>query len=323
VLIQEGTLKAGDPFVCGTLNGRVRAMMDENGRKLEIAGPSTPVEVLGFQGIPEAGDVFSAMSDEATARQVAEHRLGKARDAQLAATSKASLENFFDRMKTGEAKELRVILKADVQGSVEAVKDALGRLSSDEVKLTVLHSSVGAISETDVNLASASNAIIIGFNIRPESKAADLAEREGVEIRLYNIIYEALKDVHAALEGMLEPLTREKTIGRAEVRQPFPIPGVGTIAGSFVVDGRIAKGALARLVRDSKQVWQGKIGNVRRFKDDVREVLNGQECGLQLENYNDVKAGDVIEVFETEQVARRLAVPSAAGRGPAPVERHA
>jgi translation initiation factor IF-2 len=310
VLIQEGTLHAGDPFVCGTQYGRVRAMMDENGQKLEEADPSTPVEILGLGGVPEAGDVFSAVGDEATARQVASARLDKKRQAQLSTTSRVSLEELYDKIKAGEAKELRVILKADVQGSVEAVQKALGLLSTDEVKLNVLHASVGGVSESDVLLASASKAIIIGFNIRPESKASELAEREGVDIRLYTIIYEALNDMRSALEGMLAPTLREKILGRAEVRQAFPIPGVGTIAGSFVSEGKIARSSRVRLVRDSVPVYEGKISSVRRFKDDVREVISGLECGIGLENFNDVKAGDVIEAFEVEEIARRLTPPS-------------
>jgi translation initiation factor IF-2 len=285
-------------------------MMDEKGRKLEDAGPATPVEILGLGGVPEAGDVFSAVSDEATARQVAGARLDKKRHAQLSTTSKVSLEELYDKIKAGEAKELRVILKADVQGSVEAVQNALSQLSTDEVKLNVLHASVGGVSESDVLLASASKAIIIGFNIRPEAKASELAEREGVDIRLYTIIYEAQNEMRSALEGMLAPTLREKVVGRAQVRQPFPIPGVGTIAGSFVTDGKLTRATRVRLVRDSVPVWEGKISSLRRFKDDVREVASGFECGIGLENFNDVKAGDVIEAFEVEEIARRLAPPT-------------
>jgi translation initiation factor IF-2 len=321
VLIQEGTLHAGDPFVCGTQYGRVRAMMDENGQKLEEAGPSMPVEILGLAGVPEAGDVFSAVGDEATARQVASARLDKKRQAQLSTTSKVSLEELYDKIKSGEAKELRVILKADVQGSVEAVQKALGLLSTDEVKLNVLHASVGGVSESDVLLASASKAIIIGFNIRPESKATELAEREGVDIRLYTIIYEALNDMRSALEGLLTPTIREKVVGRAEVRRPFPIPGVGTIAGSQVTEGKITRASRVRLVRDSVPVFEGKVASLRRFKEDVREVTSGLECGIGLENFNDVKPGDVVEAFEVEEVARRLTPPSP--RGGAQAERSA
>ncbi len=321
VLVQEGTLHAGDPFVCGTQYGRVRAMMDEKGQKLEEAGPSMPVEILGLAGVPEAGDVFSAVGDEATARQVASARLDKKRQAQLSTTSKVSLEELYDKIKSGEAKELRVILKADVQGSVEALQKALGLLSNDEVKLNVLHASVGGVSESDVLLASASKAIIIGFNIRPESKATELAEREGVDIRLYTIIYEALNEMRSALEGLLTPTIREKVVGRAEVRRPFPIPGVGTIAGSQVTEGKITRASRVRLVRDSVPVFEGKIASLRRFKEDVREVTSGLECGIGLENFNDVKAGDVIEAFEVEEVARRLT--PASPRGGAQAERTA
>ncbi len=321
VLVQEGTLHAGEPFVCGTQYGRVRAMMDEKGQKLEEAGPSMPVEILGLAGVPEAGDVFSAVGDEATARQVASARLDKKRQAQLSTTSRVSLEELYDKIKTGEAKELRVILKADVQGSVEALQKALGLLSTDEVKLNVLHASVGGVSESDVLLASASKAIIIGFNIRPESKATELAEREGVDIRLYAISYEALNDMRSALEGLLTPTIRERIVGRAEVRRPFPIPGVGTIAGCLVTEGKITRASRVRLVRDSVPVFDGKIGSLRRFKEDVREVASGLECGIGLENFNDVKAGDVIEAFEVEEVARRLTPPSP--RGGAPAERTA
>lgn len=313
VLVQEGTLKAGAPFVCGTQYGRVRAMMDEGGRKIEEADPSTPVEIIGFQGVPEAGDVFTAVNDEATAREVAAHRVEKKRQTQLSTTSKVSLEDLYHRIKTSETKELRVILKADVQGSVEAVQEAMTRLSTEEVKLTVLHASVGGVSESDVLLASASDALIIGFNIRPEVKAANLAEREGVEIRLYTIIYEALNDLRSALEGLLAPTIREKVVGRAEIRQPFSIPGIGTIAGSFVTDGKITRASRARLIRDNVVVYQGKVGSLRRFKEDVREVASGYECGIGLENFNDVKPGDVIEIFELEEIARRLAPPSPKG----------
>ena len=310
VLVQEGTLHPGDPFVCGAQYGRVRAMVDESGEKVEVAGPSVPVEILGLQGVPEAGDTFTAVNDEGTAKQVAGHRAEKKRETQLASTTQVSLDDLYQRIKSGETQELRVILKADVQGSVEALQESLTRLSNEEVKLKVIHSSVGGVSESDVLLASASKAIILGFHIRPESKAAATAEREGVEIRFYTVIYEALAEMHAALEGLLAPDYREKGLGKAEVRQPFNIPGVGTIAGSFVTDGKINRGARARLVRDSVQVWEGKVATLRRFKDDVREVSSGYECGISLENYSDVKPGDVIEAFEMEAVARKLATPA-------------
>ena len=314
VLVQEGTLKVGDPFVCGGTYGRVRAMMDDKGQKVEIAGPSTPVEILGLQAVPEAGHSFVVTADEAMARQVADHRRDKQRETELIKSSKVSLEDLYQQIQAGDVKELRVILKADVQGSVEALAETLRRLSTDEVRLHVIHASVGGISESDVLLATASNAIIIGFNVRPESKANDVAEREGVEIRLYTVIYEAVNDVRDAMEGLLEPMLREKTIGRAEVRQVFTIGSYGTIAGSFVIDGKITRGASVRLVRDHVVVHNGKIGSLRRFKEDAREVLAGYECGIGLENYSDLKVGDIIEPYETERVIRRL-TPAVKGSG--------
>ena len=322
VLVQEGTLKVGDAFVCGLEYGRIRAMIDDRGRKITEAGPSMPVEILGLTGVPAAGDTFIAVADEAKARQVAEHRRAKQRESELATTSKVSLEDLYSQMQAGGVKELKLVLKADVQGSVEAVRDALTRLNSDEVKLTVIHSSVGGINESDVLLAAASNAIVIGFNVRPESKASELATREGVDIRLYNIIYEVVSDVHDALEGMLEPTLRERVVGKAEIRQIFSIPSAGRVAGSFVTDGKITRGARARVVRDHVVVHDGKIGTLRRFKEDAREVASGYECGLTLENFQDVKEGDVVEVFEMEEVARHLA-PTARQGGQAQVERRA
>ncbi|MGE5721760.1 MAG: translation initiation factor IF-2, partial [Sphingomonadales bacterium] len=306
VLVQEGTLKVGDPFVCGGNYGRVRAMVDDKGRKVELAGPSTPVEILGLQGIPDAGNSFVAVTDEATARQVAEHRRGKQREATLVKTAKVSLEDLYQQIQAGDVKELRVVIKADVQGSVEALSEALSRLSADEVRLNVLHASVGGITESDVLLASASNAVVIGFNVRPESKATEVAEREGVDLRLYTVIYDALNDVRDAMEGLLEPTVREKTVGRAEVRQVFNIPSFGVIAGSFVLEGKLTRNAASRLVRDHVVVHTGKIGSLRRFKEDAREVQSGYECGVGLENYQDIKVGDIIEAYETERVARRL-----------------
>jgi translation initiation factor IF-2 len=308
VLIQEGTLHQGDPFVCGVSYGRVRAMLNHLGQRLTDAGPSTPVEIFGLSSVPEPGTAFTAVVEESKARQVAEYRRSKQREGELAKTSRISLEDLSQRMAAGEVKELKVIIKADVGGSVEALADALRRLSTDEVKLDVIHSSAGAISETDVTLASASKAVIVGFNIRPEPKAAALAEKEGVEIRLYTIIYEAIADIREAMEGLLAPTYREKTLGRAEVRKTFTVPGA-TIGGSMVVDGKVARTGRARLVRDGRVVWEGKIGSLRRFKDDVREVQAGYECGIGLENYNDLKPGDIIETFEMEAVLRKLTAP--------------
>jgi translation initiation factor IF-2 len=307
VLVQEGVLKVGDAFVCGAEYGRIRAMVDSWGDRVEKASPSVPVEILGLTGVPEAGDPFVVLSDEAKARQVAEHRKAKRRETELTKNSgRTTLEDFYQQAQAGEVKELRVIIKADVQGSVEAVSDSLTRLSTNEVKLTVLHASVGGISESDVLLASASKGIIIGFNVRPEGKAGQIAEREGVEIRLYNIIYEVIADIRAALEGMLEPTYKEKPLGRAEVRQVFTVSRLGLVAGSLVTEGRVVRGAHARLIRNRATVHEGIISSLRRFKDDVREVASGTECGIGFENFQDVQAGDSIEVYELEQVLRRL-----------------
>lgn len=320
VLVQEGTLKVSDPFVCGWHYGRIRAMVDERGRKVHAAAPAEPVEILGLTGVPEAGTSLVAVADEATARQVAEHRRGKQREADLVKTAKISLDELYQQIQAGDVKELRLVLKADVQGSVEALSEALSRLSSDEVRLNVLHASVGGITESDVLLASASNAVVIGFNVRPEAKANDVADREGVDVRLYTVIYDVINDVRDAMEGLLEPAFRERVLGRAEVRQVFTVPSVGSVGGSFITDGKVVRNGLARLVRDHVVVYTGKVSSLRRFKDDAREVQAGYECGIGLENYQDMKVGDVIETFELEKVQRRLA--PAAGRG-APVERRA
>jgi len=306
VLVQEGTLHGGDAFVCGVYYGKVRAMIDDHGRKVDSAPPSFPVEILGLQGVPQAGDSFVSVADEAKARQVAEYRHNKQRETELVKSSKVSLEELYDQIKTGDVKELRVVLKADVQGSVEALTDALTRMSTDEVKLRVIHGSVGGITESDILLAAASNAIVIGFNVRPESKGAALAAKEGVDVRLYTIIYEAVADVRAAMEGMLEPTYREQTQARVDVRQIFNIAGVGTIAGCYVTEGKIARGNSVRLLRDQVVVHDGKLASLKRFKDDVREVAAGYECGLSLEGFQDIKQGDVIEAYERIPVVRRI-----------------
>ena len=306
VLVQEGTLRVGDAFVCGVFYGKVRAMIDDRGRKVETAPPAFPVEILGLQGVPQAGDSFVAVADEAKARQVAEFRQSKQRETELAKTSKVSLEELYDQIKAGDVKELRVVLKADVQGSVEALTEALVRMSTDEVKLRVLHGSVGGITESDVLIAAASNDIVIGFNVRPESKGAALAAKEGVDVRLYTIIYEAVADVRAAMEGMLEPTYREQVQGRVDIRQTFNIQGVGTVAGCYVTEGKIQRGNLVRLLRDHVVVHEGKLASLKRFKDDVREVAAGYECGLSIEGYQDVKQGDVIEAYERIPVVRRI-----------------
>jgi translation initiation factor IF-2 len=304
VLVQEGTLVPGAPFVCGTTYGRVRAMLDHDGQRVAEAGPSTPVEVFGFSAVPEPGTTLLAVAEEAKARQIAEFRRSKQREGGLQKTSRVSLDQLSERMKAGEAKELKVVVKADTQGAVEALALALSALGSGEVKLTLVHSSVGAVSETDVTLAAASGGLVVGFNVRPEPKAMALAEKQGVEVRLYSIIYDALNDLRAALEGLLEPSLREAILGRAEVRQLFTTHGL-TVAGSMVVEGKVVRNARARLVRDSKQVWSGKLASLRRFKEDVREVQTGFECGIALENFNDIKPGDIIEAFELEEVERR------------------
>lgn len=306
VLIQEGQLKVGDPFVCGTEHGRVRAMIDSRGQKVKVALPSMPVEILGLTGVPEAGDTFVALGDEAKVRQIADYRTEKRRETELTKSSRTSLEDFYQQAQAGEVQELRVIIKADVQGSAEAVRDALTRLSTDEVKLTVLHASVGGISESDVLLASASKGVIIGFNVRPEVKAAQLADREGIELRLYGIIYDVIADIRAAMEGMLAPTYKENPLGRAEVREVFSVSKIGLVAGCMVVEGGVTRGAQVRVVRDHVVVHTGRLSTLRRFKDDVREVPAGTECGASVENFQDVKVGDVLEVYELEEVARRL-----------------
>jgi translation initiation factor IF-2 len=271
------------------------------------------VEILGLQGVPQAGDSFVAVADEAKARQVAEFRQSKQRETELVKSSRVSLEELYDQIKTGDVKELRLVLKADVQGSVEAITEALARMSGDEVKLRVIHGSVGGITESDILLAAASNAIVIGFNVRPESKGAVLAAREGVDVRLYTIIYEVVADLRAAMEGLLEPTYREQVHGRVEIRQTFNIQGVGTVAGCYVTEGKIQRGNQVRLTRDQVVVHEGKLATLKRFKDDVREVASGYECGLSIEGFQDVKQGDVIEAYERTPVVRRI-TPNPAGR---------
>ena len=306
VLVQEGTLKVGDYFVAGVHSGRVRAMQNDLGDKVTSAGPAMPVEVIGFTGVPDAGDIFVSLADEKQAKEIATYRMQKLRETELAKHSKLSLEQLYEKIQKGEVKDLNTIVKADVQGSVEAVSESLKKLTTDAIRLNVLHASVGAITETDVNLASASNAIILGFNVRPEVKAQALAEKEGVDIRLYNIIYDAVEDVKKAMEGLLEPTLREKHLGRAEIRDTFSVPKVGTVAGCYVLDGKMLRNAQVRLLRDNVVIYTGKMSSLRRFKDDVKEVASGYECGIGLENYNDLKVGDIIEAFEIEKVAATL-----------------
>jgi len=306
VLVQNGTLKNGDYFVVGNSFGRVRAMFDEHGEAMEEAPPSTPAEILGLDGLPEAGDQIVVVADREKARNISDYREGKAREATLAKSSRVSLEGLAEQLKTAGQKDLNIILKADVQGSVEVLSDLLNKQSSEKVKVKVLRTGVGAITESDVLLATASNAIIIGFNVRPERKAAEIAEQEKVQIRLHSIIYELQDEIKKALTGLLEPIIKETYLGRAEVRDTFRIPKVGMIAGCYVQDGIIKRDAEVRLLRDNIQVFKGKVASLRRFKEDVSEVRNGMECGIAIQNYGDVKVGDVIEAYVTERIAAEL-----------------
>jgi translation initiation factor IF-2 len=307
VLVQNGTLRVSDSFIVGNTFGKVRAMFDDRGKPVDIAPPSTPVEVLGLEGLPQSGDSL-LVADREKARQIAEYREQRAREATLAKSSKLSLEGLAEQIKTAGTKELPIILKADVQGSAEVLADTLTKLSTEKVKIKILHTGVGAINENDVLLASASNAVIIGFNVRPERKAQELAEMEKIDIRLHSIIYELQDEIKKAMAGLLEPIIKETYLGRAEVRETFRVPKAGTVAGCYVLDGVIKRDADIRLVRDGVQVYKGKIGSLKRFKDDVNEVRNGMECGINIANFNDVKKSDVIEAFVTERIAAEIGV---------------
>jgi translation initiation factor IF-2 len=302
VLVQNGTLKVGDNFIAGAVYGKVRAMFDENGHKVEEAGPSTPVEVLGLEGLPLAGDQFLCVADDKKARQIVSDRQEKLRDIALAKTSRLTLDQLHKQLTEGEIKEVPLILKCDVQGSQEALTEMLNKTSTDKVKVRILHSSVGAITETDVLLAAASNAIIIGFNVRPERKAAELANREKVDIRLHTIIYNVVDEIKRAMQGVLEPVIKETYLGTAEVRNTFRIPKVGMIAGSYITDGKITRNSEVRLLRDNVVIFEGKVASLKRFKEDASEVARGYECGIGIQNFNDVKIGDQIEAFVTEKV---------------------
>jgi translation initiation factor IF-2 len=307
VLVQNGTLRVGDNFIIGNTFGKVRAMFDDRSKAVEEAPPSTPVEVLGLEGLPQSGDVLM-VADREKARQIAEYREQRAREATLAKSSKLSLEGLAEQIKTAGMKELPIILKADVQGSSEVLADTLTKLSNEKVKIKILHTGVGAINENDVLLASASNAVIIGFNVRPERKAQELADMEKIDIRLHSIIYELQDQIKKAMLGLLDPVIKETYQGRAEVRDTFRVPKAGTIAGCYVLDGIIKRDSDVRLVRDGVQVYKGKVGSLKRFKDDASEVRNGMECGINLQNFNDVKKGDVIEAFVTERIAAEMGV---------------
>ena len=306
LLVQEGTLKTGDAFIAGSHYGRVRAMLNDKGQKMEEAPPSIPMEVVGFTDIPGAGETFIVVSEERMAKQISLYRQEKIREKELSKLSKISLEELYDKIKKGEVKELNVIIKADVQGSIEAVKEALNKLSTDAVKVNILHDAVGGITETDVNLASASNAIIIGFNVRPGPKAQSLSDQEHVDVRTYSVIYDAITDIKNALEGLLEPTYKEHILGRAQVVQVFNIRKVGAVAGSLVIDGKVVRGSHARLLRDNVIVFDGRISSLKRFKDDMKDCSQGIECGISIENFNDIKLGDVIESYEFEEVQTRL-----------------
>jgi translation initiation factor IF-2 len=307
VLVQSGTLRVGDVFVVGIFSGKVRALITHTGAKVQEAGPSIPVEVAGLPGVPAAGDVFQVVKDERVAREIAEDRARKQRTADLSGSAKVTLDDLFSKIKEGSVKELALVIKSDVQGSAEALTAGVEKLATAAVKLRVIHSGVGGITESDVLLAAASNAIIVGFNVRPEPKASTLAEQQGVDIRLYTIIYDAMAEIKAAMEGLLEPTLKERTLGRAEVRQVFTVSKAGLIAGSYVVDGTITRAAVGvRVIRDNVVVYEGKLGSLRRFKDDVREVQQGYECGISVENFNDIKAGDIIEAYAVDRIAAKL-----------------
>ncbi|MBR0327552.1 MAG: translation initiation factor IF-2, partial [Clostridia bacterium] len=303
VLVQNGTLHSGDIVIAGTSVGRVRAMTDYKGKLLKEAGPSVPVEIIGLSEVPEAGDEFNAVEDEKMARTLAEQRRSTAKEEQFKENSRVSLDALFTRISEG-VKDLNVIVKADVGGSAEAVKASLVKLSNDEVKVNVIHSAAGGITEGDVSFAAASGAIIIGFNVRPDKTAIDSAERQGVEIRTYRIIYECIEEVEAAMKGMLAPEFKEVVLGHAEVRRTIKVPNVGTIAGSYVQDGKVSRNAMIRVVRDGVVIFEDKISSLKRFKDDAREVNQGYECGIGLEKFNDIKENDILEAYIMEEVAR-------------------
>jgi len=306
VLVQSGTLKVGDVVLAGQTSGRVRAMLDENGKPTKEAGPSIPVEIQGLTEVPQAGDDFMVMVDERRAREIATYRAGKFRNTKLAKQQAAKLENMFSDMTAGEVKTLPIVLKADVQGSQEALAASLLKLSNDEVKVQMVYTGVGGISESDINLAIASKAIVIGFNVRADAGARKLAEGNDVDIKYYSIIYDAVDELKTAMAGMLAPERREEIIGHAEIRTVFVASKIGTVAGSYVLDGVVQRNAHFRLLRDNVVIYTGEIESVKRMKDDVKEVKEGFECGIKLRNYNDIKEGDQLEIFEVKEIARTL-----------------
>jgi len=306
VLVQQGTLHTGDPVVCGIHYGKIRSMINDNSQTVNIAGPSVPVEIIGLSGVPNAGDEFVAVKDEKAAKQVSLHRSQKQRSKELAKSSRMSLDSLFEKMQEGEVKDLNLIIKADVHGSIEALTESLVKLSNEEVKINIVHAATGTITESDVSLAAVSDAIIIGFNVRPNTKVQTLANEEQVDMRFYNIIYNVIKEVEGAILGMMESTFEEHVLGRAEVRQVFHVPKVGAIAGSYVTDGKIQRSQMMRLLREGIILYEGRNSSLKRFKDDVKEVQNGYECGIGIENYNDIKEGDVIECYYLEEVKPTL-----------------
>ncbi len=305
LLVQNGTLNVGDSIIVGTTYGRIRAMFDDKGKKIKSAGPSIPVEILGLSEVPQAGDKFNEVKDEKTARELADGRKQKVREEYLQSTHKVSLEDLYNQIKEGKVKELNIIVKADVQGSIEALKQSLQKLSTDEVKVRVIHGAVGAITETDISLASASNAIIIGFNVRPDVNAEKAAEREAVDMKTYRVIYTAIDDIKAAMLGMLEPDYKENVIGKAEIRRTYKISSIGTIAGCYVLDGKITRNSSVRIIRDGIVVFESELASLKRFKDDVKEVAQGYECGLSIEKFNDIKEGDIVEAYVMEEIKKK------------------
>ena len=305
VLVQKGTLHVGDPIAAGSAYGKVRAMMDDKGRRVKEAGPSMPVEILGLNDVPNAGEIFVGCESDKEARSFAETFISEGKNKLIEDTkAKLSLDDLFSQIKAGNVKELPLIIKADVQGSVEAVKQSLTKLSNEEVMVKVIHGGVGAINESDVSLASASNAIIIGFNVRPDAATKAIADREEIDIRLYRVIYNAIEDIKAAMKGMLDPEFVEKVTGHIEIRQTFKVSGVGTVGGGYVLDGKVARHSGIRIVRDGIVVYEGKLASLKRFKDDVKEVNTGYECGVMFERFNDIKEGDIAEAFIMEEVPR-------------------
>jgi translation initiation factor IF-2 len=306
VLVQEGTLHAGEAVVCGVHHGKIRAMLNDQGQKVTEAGPSMPVEILGLGGVPDAGDELIVLADEKDAKQVSTHRTMKQRSRELAKSSRLSLEGLFEQMEEGKVKDLNLIVKADVQGSIEALSDSLAKLSTGEVKINIVHSATGTITESDISLATVSNAIVIGFGVRPSAKVHDLAKEEKVDMRFYDIIYDVMKDIKDAMVGLMSSTFQERVLGRAEVRDTFVIPKRGTVAGCFITDGKIERGRQIRILREGVIKYDGKISSLRRFKDDVKEVATGYECGIGVENYNDIKVGDVMECYIIDEIKPTL-----------------